>query len=269
VIDRGFCRTADGLIHYRSAGHAAAPPLVMLHGGPGSSASLVPLMIQLADKFRIIAPDTMGCGDSEPAPAAVPDIADYARYLARFLDDVGVAQATVYGHHTGAQIACELAIAAPHRVTRLILDGTALFAPDVRAEFVERYAPPLVPLESGEHLEWLWHFARDLTRYFPHYRKDADHHTALGQPLPGDAATWIVAEALKVWPTWHLAYRAAFSHDLAARLPALTMPALVFAVAGDPLAACAAPAAALIPDAVCRAVARGERAEQIARFASI
>ncbi len=265
MIDRGFCRTPAGLIHYRSAGDPAAPLLIMLHGGPGSSAGLAPLIAELADRFRILAPDTMGCGDSDPAPDAEPEIADYAAYLAGFLGAIAAPAAAVYGHHTGAQIACELAIAAPHRVTRLVLDGAALFAPDLRGEFVERYAPPIVPDESGAHLDGLWQFARDLTRYFPHYRKDADHRTASGQPLPPDLATGVVAEALKVWPTWHLAYRAAFSHRFAARLALLTTPALVLEVAGDPLAQFAARAATLARGTCCP-LARSDRAEAIAGF---
>jgi pimeloyl-ACP methyl ester carboxylesterase len=266
VIDRGFCRTAAGLIHYRSAGDPALPLLIMLHGGPGSSAGLAPLIGELADRFRILAPDTMGCGDSDPAPDAEPEIADYAAYLAGFLGAMAAPAAVVYGHHTGAQIACELAITAPHRVSRLILDGAALFVPDLRCEFVERYAPPIVPDENGAHLAGLWQFARDLTRYFPHYRKDDDHRTASGQPLPADLATNLVAEALKVWPTWHLAYRAAFSHDLAARLALLTTPALVLEVAGDPLAQFAARAAELAR-ATCCATDRSGRAATVARFA--
>ena len=265
MIDRGFCRTAAGLIHYRSAGDRALPTLIMLHGGPGSSASLVPLIAALADRFRIIAPDTMGCGDSDPAPAAAPGIADYAAGLADALDVLKVGPAAVYGHHTGAQIACELAIACPQRVPRLILDGAALFAPQLRAEFAERYAPPITPVESGEHLAWLWHFARDLTLYFPHYHKDRAHLTPLGQPLPAHSATDITAEALKVWPTWHLAYRAAFAHDLAARLPLLTIPPLVLEVTGDPLAQYAAQAATLARG-MCQTVARSDRAEAIAAF---
>jgi pimeloyl-ACP methyl ester carboxylesterase len=266
VIDRAFCRTAAGLIHYRSAGLRHLPTLVLLHGGPGSSAGLVPLMAELADRFHVIAPDTMGCGQSDRAPDARPAIADYACYLAALLHESGAPPAAIYGHHTGAQIACELAIAQPQQVTRLILDGAALFAPEVRAEFVQRYAPPIAPVDSGEHLAWLWQFARDLTRYFPHYAKDADHRTGLGQPLPADAATHLVGEALCVWPTWHLAYRAAFTHDFAARLPALTTPALVLQVTGDPLAHFATRAAALA-HARCRVVARADRAQAIAEFA--
>jgi len=137
----------------------------------------------------------------------------------------------------------------------------------MRAEFVDRYAPSIAPVESGAHLTSLWQFARDLTRYFPHYRKDADHLTVTGQPLPADLATTVMAEALKAWPTWHLAYRAAFSHDFAARLALLTTPTLVLGVAGDPLALFAARAATLARGS-CRALLRSERAEAIALFAS-
>src|SRR5215831_13762203 len=57
---------ADGVrIFYRSAGHAAAPVLLLLHGFPSSSFMFRDLIPRLADQYRVIAPDMPGFGFTE------------------------------------------------------------------------------------------------------------------------------------------------------------------------------------------------------------
>lgn len=193
-MDRAFVRTAWGLAHYRSAGNdTTRPPVLLLHGGPGSSASLLPLIAMLGKRRRVIAPDTPGCGESDPLPGAETAIIDYADALRQVLHALGIPCVDVYGHHTGAQIACELAIMAPAAVRRLVLDGVGLCPADLRKDFLERYAPPLVPADDGSHLTPVWDFVRNLTRYFPHYRQDDGHRTAGGHVSPPQSrARWWV-----------------------------------------------------------------------------
>jgi hypothetical protein len=55
-----FYRTVkvDGLsIFYREAGPKDAPVILMLHGLPSSSRMFQPLLVQLADKYHLVAPD--------------------------------------------------------------------------------------------------------------------------------------------------------------------------------------------------------------------
>jgi pimeloyl-ACP methyl ester carboxylesterase len=265
-IDRGFQRLASGLIHFRETPEVAgATPLVMIHGGPGSSAGLVPLMTGLAAERQVIAPDLPGHGDSDPpsAPTSIPNYADTIRELLRAR---GIDRCDLYGHHSGAQIACELAIAEPTNVRRLILDGVALFSPDQRREFIAHYAPPLVPQADGAHLLWAWNFARNLTRFFPWYREEDACRLQPGTILPPEAITQIALDVLKVWPSYHLLYAAAFAHDMATRLPELTTPALVLEVTGDPLAEFAARAAELAGQGPCLTVTRTTRPTAIADF---
>ena len=61
----------DGLnIAYREAGDFAAPKLVMLHGWPSSSHQYRDLIVALAARFHVIAPDYQGFGNSDqPDPA--------------------------------------------------------------------------------------------------------------------------------------------------------------------------------------------------------
>jgi pimeloyl-ACP methyl ester carboxylesterase len=247
MIDRGFVRIPQGLVHYRCAGQAgAALPLIVAHGGPGSSAGLVGLIGELAARGRVVAPDMLGNGESDPPPPGTIDIAFYARCLAAVMDRLEIARADFYGHHTGAQVICELAIAHPGRVRRLVLDGVALFPDAVREEFLTRYAPPLVPDADGRHVLQVWNFIRNTTRFFPHYREDEAHAIAGGMAWPPDLVTVRSAEVLRNWATYHISYGAAFTHALRDCLGKVGAPALVVESAGDPLAQYAREAAGLL-----------------------
>ncbi len=267
VIDRAFLRTPDGLIHYRHAGaKSATTALVMAHGGPGSSLSLVPLITDLANDREVAAPDMMGNGESDPPPSRPTSIAFYAEGLLATIDHLGFETVDLYGHHTGAQVITEFAIAHPGRVRRLVLDGAGLFPADQRAEFLERYAPKIMPDAEGAHLAWVWDFIRQTTQHFPHYRQDPEHRIEGGAALPPPMLTDRAAEVLKVWSTYHLAYQAAFQHDFAARLPLVSSSTVVLAVTRDPLAHYAQKAADLIPGAKLAEIDRDRRAEVIRDF---
>jgi pimeloyl-ACP methyl ester carboxylesterase len=251
-IDRAFVRLEGGLVHYR---HTAAPvgdsppPLLMAHGGPGSSLGLVPLIAALGAERQVIAPDMMGNGESDPPQIRPTRIAFYADCLSAVMDKLSLPAVDLYGHHTGAQVACELAIARPDRVRRVILDGLGLFTAEARADYLARYAPPIVPDAEGRGLQWVWDFASQITQHFPYYMKDEAHRIPGGAPSPPPVVMQRVADMLKGWSTYHLAYEAAFAHPLAERLSLLTRPTWVLEVERDPLARYAAQAAALIPDA--------------------
>jgi pimeloyl-ACP methyl ester carboxylesterase len=267
TIDRGFQRIGSGLVHYREVGgNTAELPLVMIHGGPGSSAGLVPMISVLSAQRRVIAPDVPGNGDSDPLPVVPTSIASYAETILEFLSAMGVDRFDLYGHHSGAQIACEIAIERPAQVRRMVLDGVALFSPEQRREFHARYAPPIVPVADGSHLIWAWDFASNLTRFFPHYRRDDIHRLVPETIQPPDIVTRIALDLMKVWPTYHLLYEAAFAHDFAERLAHVATPTLVLEIAGDPLAQYVGRAARLLPESRTIATSREDRGKIIADF---
>jgi pimeloyl-ACP methyl ester carboxylesterase len=266
-VERAFLRTGHGLIHYRHAGDGATgTPLVLAHGGPGSSAGLAPLIAALAEGRRVVAPDMMGNGESDPPPGPETSIAFYAEGLLAVMDHLGLGTVDLYGHHTGAQVITEFALAHPGRVRRLVLDGVGLFPEAQRTEFLTRYAPPITPDPSGEHLAWLWGFIDQTTQHFPHYLRDDAHRIEGGGPLPPEVNTARCAEVLKVWSTYHLSYGAAFRHRFAERLPLLAHPTLVLEIARDPLAIYAKTAVGLIPGARLQAIAAPQRGETIRGF---
>lgn len=255
LIDRGFVRLDEGLMHYRSAGSdSSAPPLVMLHASPASSQSLEPLASILAGPRRILMPDTPGNGQSCPPASPDPDLPAYADMMEHFCDVIGAPQVDVYGTHTGAHIAIEWAIRHPGRIRRLVLDGVAILSVDQRAEFLEHYAPPRAPDAAGTQFPWAWNLIRDQMIFWPHYRQDAEHLRAGGQFEPRLLHD-LTLDLLNALDTYHQPYRAVFRHDPVARLALVTHRTLWLQSSHGPLDANSASAIAALPSADVAAVA--------------
>lgn len=269
LVDRHFLRLADGrLLHYRAAGEAVPgqPPLILAHAGPGSSLGLVPLIRQLGSHRRVIAPDMPGNGDSEALPLASPQLADYVAQTVEMLDLLGIEQADFCGQHTGAHIGCELALAHPLRVCRLMLDGLGLYEPQLVAEMVKHYAPPVKPDEFGGHMAWAWRFVGDLFLHFPYHMRDPAHRLHHGAMPPAAARQALTVDLLKALPTYHLPYLAVFAHPTAERIALLRHPTLLMAADGDPLGVYLDAATALVPGATSARMPREGRAPVIEGF---
>jgi pimeloyl-ACP methyl ester carboxylesterase len=243
MIRRAFADLGPRQVHYRHAGDGQ--PLLMLHASPGSSKQLESKIAALAATRRVIAPDTPGNGDSPPLPIATPEIADYAAALLSFLDAMGVDRCDVYGSHTGASIAAELAIAAPERVGRLVIDGIGFFSEAEREHYLAHYAAPFSPDLNGSQFLEAFMFCRDQYLFWPWFEKGAKNRREGGLPSAESLHDWVL-EVCKSLTTYHLSYQAAFRHRSEDRLPHLTQEVLLLAANNDPLAEQTRRAAALI-----------------------
>lgn len=231
-VERGFLRLAEGLMHVRHAG-AAPDTLWLMHASPASSASLEGLVGALGTSCQVYAPDTPGYGDSAGLGLEAPALADYAGAQLRMMDALGVERAVLYGHHTGAHIAVEMAIAAPERVCGLVLEGLLWLDEREREDYLREYAPPMPPDSWGtqvfQALQWL----RDQAWFFPHFRKDAEHNLGAGA-LPAELLHLLLIDLLKAGPGYRLAYQAVFRQRLEQRLPKIGCPVLLLQDSGDP-----------------------------------
>lgn len=207
---------------------------MMIHASPGSSLMLTPLIAAMAEQRTVIAPDTLGNGDSSPAAGEAPRIEAFAAGHLAALDALGVNEFDLYGTHTGASIATEIALVTPERVRHIILDGVGLYSEDQAAEMLARYAPAVEPDLHGAYLMWAWHFVRDTYMFWPWYSTDAAHRRPQGLP---DAATLHtkVTEVLKALTSYHQSYRTAFAYNKRGRMPLLTMPTLTTCARTDML----------------------------------
>lgn len=66
--EKRFTPCGDGQMIWRLWGNANAVPLVLMHGGYGSWMHWLRVIEPLAQRFRVIAPDTPGLGESAAAP---------------------------------------------------------------------------------------------------------------------------------------------------------------------------------------------------------
>ena len=120
AVRKGYADTPAGQIHYRTAG--SGEPVLLLHQTPTSSDEYQRVMPFLAKKFKVVAMDTLGYGDSD-LPKGEPTIALYAQTVGHLMDSLGIKKAHVVAHHTGALIAVELAATQPERIDKLVLSG--------------------------------------------------------------------------------------------------------------------------------------------------
>ncbi|MDN7906747.1 alpha/beta fold hydrolase [Burkholderia diffusa] len=104
------------------------PPVLLIHGsGPGVTAyaNWRLTMPALAERFRVIAPDMAGFGETERPRDYVYSMDHWVDHALGVLDALGVERAHVIGNSFGGALALALAIRAPERVGRLVLMGAA------------------------------------------------------------------------------------------------------------------------------------------------
>lgn len=258
-IKRAFVDLPHGQVHYRYAGDSGEA-LLLLHASPGSSRQLVRMIEDCAGQARVFAPDTPGNGDSAPLFEREPSMAELAAATLAFVNAVGLDKVRVYGSHTGAALATELAILAPDHVSALVLDGVSLMHGEELAEVLKRYAHPFEPDLDGAYLMRLFQFCRDQFVFFPWYNRTRAGRRDGGLGNPADLHAWIT-EVMKANTTYHLNYRAAFKWPADKRLPLVECPTLVTAAINDPLHDSSLQLEKLLPNSSFMALPRLDDAE--------
>lgn len=104
------------------------PAVLLIHGYPLGSWMWEPQVQALRDRYRVLAPDLRGFGDS-PLPSPACGMDDYADDLAELLAGLGVERAAVVGFSMGGYIALSLAERRPELLSALVLADTRA-APD-------------------------------------------------------------------------------------------------------------------------------------------
>jgi pimeloyl-ACP methyl ester carboxylesterase/putative sterol carrier protein len=131
---RGF-----GAISALSAG-TGPETIVCVHGLGGTKASFLPTVNALADRYRVVAIDLPGFGESDKPIGAPYDAPWFARSVFAAMDALGVEHAHIAGNSMGGRVAIEAGLTDRDRIGGLLLLSPALawlrarpWAPVVRA----------------------------------------------------------------------------------------------------------------------------------------
>jgi pimeloyl-ACP methyl ester carboxylesterase len=213
-MKRAYADIPEGQIFYRFEG--SGEPVLLLHAGVTSSGEYIKVIPFLSKNYRVIAPDFLGNGDSDPAPFAY-DIIDHARTMVHLMDILGIKKAAVVGQHVGGKIGLEMAVTWPERVSKLVLSSPNY--PEAEDEKSVKDPPNFmgrVEIKAdGSHLmEWWWRSA------------------LWGHPL--DITHDRAVEYVKAGPRGEEIHWAGGAYDPRPRLPLVKCPTLVFSATHDP-----------------------------------
>ncbi|XBQ17661.1 MAG: alpha/beta hydrolase [Oceanicaulis sp.] len=231
---RGAVRV-DGLaVHYRRAGPEGAPAVLALHGSPESASALADLAAVLSDRFDVIAPDTPGNGLSEALPGEALTSGDLARAALSFMDALGLDRPAVYGFHTGAATAMELALIAPDRVSGMVLDGYPVWTKAERESLLSHYLVSFPPVWDGAHLASIWARLEEQRLFFPWYDRRLSARMDL-PPAPLALRLRRLRDFLTAGPAYVPVYRTALERRGEEGPDRVSVPTLIGASDPDPL----------------------------------
>lgn len=111
-------------VFYRDEG--AGPPIILGHSSAGSSGQWRSMIDRLSERYRLLAPDQLGCGRTGVYPGT-PALSDFETAIFEALLDLADAPAHLVGHSYGGMIMARTAVRNPDRVRSLSLIEPALF----------------------------------------------------------------------------------------------------------------------------------------------
>lgn len=214
MIVRGYADTTSGQVHYRERA-GASTPIVFLHQTALSSRSYESLLRALSPGPRAIALDLPGFGESF-RPLGWPTMARYAEWTFDALDALDVRDAWLFGHHTGASLAVEMAHRRPERVRGVMLCGPVCFTREEGQAFRADFEVALAPRADGGHLLENWRYA-------------AGHNDGIAPDVLHEQ----VVDMLQAWRARPQAYVAVADHDFESAFAALRIPVQVITAPGD------------------------------------
>ncbi|MET0934901.1 MAG: alpha/beta hydrolase [Luteibacter sp.] len=109
-------------VFYREAGPVDAPVILLLHGFPTSGHMFRDLIPLLSDRYRVIAPDLPGYGQTKAPARGDFDYTfdNLAKVIEGFVDAIGLTTYALYIFDYGAPTGLRLAVAHPERVTAIV-----------------------------------------------------------------------------------------------------------------------------------------------------
>lgn len=177
-------QSAGGLrLHYLDFGGDSKPALVCVHGLTGNAHNFDALARHLEARYRVLALDVRGRGDSEWGAPLDYNPQVYVSDLKEFLDGLGIARATLVGTSMGGIISMMFAGGYPERVERLVLND---IGPEIAPAGLQRIVAYVS--EAPEHFD-------DLAAVAAYYRATYPPAAKLGEAELAEWVRWSVKPA--------------------------------------------------------------------------
>jgi pimeloyl-ACP methyl ester carboxylesterase len=134
--------TVNGLkLHYVEWGDAKNPPLILIHGISRFARTFDHLVPSFVDRYRVIAYDLRGHGDSGWDPQARYLVEDHVGDLEGLVKTLGLRGIVVWGNSTGGRVAQVFTALHPELVTHLVSEDVGPERPRSIADgFAKRVA---------------------------------------------------------------------------------------------------------------------------------
>jgi pimeloyl-ACP methyl ester carboxylesterase len=110
----------------------------------------------LADEFRVIAMTTMGYGQSDRPSPPYEHLDQFATSVSQFLDALDIEKTSLFGTHTGSEIAAVFASKFPEKLDKLVLEEVFNWGTPSRRAVHERIHRYYEEKMDGTHLLELW-----------------------------------------------------------------------------------------------------------------
>ncbi len=234
-ISRGYVNGQFGQVHFWETGsHQDRPTLYCLHATAYSGQSFLPLMVRLGADRHVVAIDTPGYGSSD-GPTQEIDFSAYAGAIAEAIyltKSPNTSTVDIFGFHTGALLATEIAALQPELIRRLILMGVPYFTGADKKTWQQKLVHKTELTESFDQFRHRWD-------YF------ITNRTA-GLSLARAYECFV--DELRAYPRDWWAHAALFDYSPETRLPLVESPTLIFNSV-SPLAPFSRAAAPLMPHA--------------------
>ncbi|GLP96374.1 alpha/beta fold hydrolase [Paraferrimonas sedimenticola] len=151
LVSRRYLPSDSGQLHIFQCGDPRLPKCLLLHQAPSNGAMFKTLMPLLSKHFFCVAPDFPGFGQSDGRSDSISGL---ARELYESLTSAFGSFDLVFGHHTGAAVAIELALIQRLPPT-LVMCG-----PPLLTEAQKAALPASIPVdifdEQAPALDALW-----------------------------------------------------------------------------------------------------------------
>lgn len=139
--------TVRGLrIHYLDWGGTGKPPLVMVHGIDRVARTFDHVAVHFAGRYRVIAPDMRGHGDSGWDPQGRYLVEDHVGDLEGLVQQLGLRNVIVWGNSTGGRVVQVFAGTHPDLVSAVIAEDVG---PERPRQISDAYARRVKAEENG------------------------------------------------------------------------------------------------------------------------